>query len=76
MSLAPLNCPKIPLCITHLVGFRSLSAVPMERELERSKISGLHLAQMGSCHRGSSGACNTSHQPPISSYYLINSDTY
>ncbi len=27
MSLAPLNCPKIPLCITHLVVFRSPSAV-------------------------------------------------
>ncbi len=32
MSLAPLNCPKIPLCITHLVVFWSPSAVPSSLE--------------------------------------------
>ncbi len=32
MSLAPLNCPKIPLCITNLVVFRSPSAVPSSLE--------------------------------------------
>ncbi len=32
MSLAPLNCSKIPLCITHLVVFRIPSAVPSSLE--------------------------------------------
>ncbi len=32
MSLAPLNCPKIPFCITHLVVFCSPSAVPINFE--------------------------------------------
>ncbi len=37
MSLAPLNCPKISLCITHLVVFCSPSAVPSNFESRCSK---------------------------------------
>ncbi len=47
MSLAPLNCPKIPLCITHLVVFRGPSAVPSS--LEKS----------GRCPSSSLNSCRT-----------------
>ncbi len=46
MPLAPLNCPKIPLCITHLVVFRSPSAVPSNLE----KSGKCPSSSLNSCH--------------------------